>query len=99
MNPAPFSIDIAPFGGAMTSVEVPFPPMRDLGANAGDLRYTSEFLDAYVVSQIGMDHPPQYGFAIYAGTRSTISCGPGGGLLPPAFKTQVIIDAITIDPA
>jgi hypothetical protein len=72
--------------------------MRDLGANAGDLRYASEFVDtAYSVTN-APGPAPEYGFAIYAGTRSTISCGPGGGLLPPPFKVQVIIDAITIEP-
>jgi hypothetical protein len=96
-GPAPFSVDVAVLGAEPSTTEVKMPALRDLGAGAGEFRYASDFLDAVATSPDVGAPPSEFGFAIYAGTRSTISCGPGG-LLPPPVKTQVIIDKITIEP-
>jgi hypothetical protein len=94
-GPAPFSIDVVTLGADARTTEVPPPALHDLGA--GELRYASDFLDAVAP---GPDNASgsEYGFAIYAGTRNTISCGGSGGPLPPPVKTQVVIDKITIEP-
>jgi hypothetical protein len=96
-GPAPFSIDVTALGIDPKTTEIASPALRDLGAAAGEMRYASDFLDAVAP---GPDVPSaaEFGFAIYAGTRSTISCGPGGGLLPPPVKTELVIDKITIEP-
>jgi hypothetical protein len=93
---APFSIDVVSLGTDPKTTEVTLPALRDLGAGAGEYRYASDFLDAVAP---GPDNAAgsEYGFAIYAGTRNSLSCGPGGPL-PPPVKTQVVIDKITIEP-
>jgi hypothetical protein len=95
MGPRPFSIDVVALGGEprTTTFELPI-ALHDL--DAGEFHLVSDFLDA--VASGPDSAATEYGFAIYAGTRSTISCGPGGGLLPPSRKTQIVIDKITIEP-
>jgi hypothetical protein len=96
-GPAPFSVDVVALGVDPHTTEIAPPTLHDLGAGAGEFHLASDFLDAVAP---GPDTAaPEYGFAIYAGTRSTINCGPGGGgLLPPPVKTEVVIDKITIEP-
>jgi len=95
-GPAPYSIDVVALGGEPRTTEVNLPTLRDLGAGAGEFRYVSDFLDAIAPAPDGA-LSPELGFAIYAGSRNTIQCGPGG-LLPPPVKTQIVIDKITIEP-
>jgi hypothetical protein len=96
-GPAPFSIDVVSLGTDPRTTEIAPPTLQELGTAVGELRYASDFLDAVAA---GPDNAsgPEYGFAIYAGTRGTISCGQGGGPLPPPVKTQIVIDKITIEP-
>jgi hypothetical protein len=96
-GPTPFSIDVAVPGLDARTTEVKLPALHDLGAGAGEFRYVSDFLDALAPSPDTTTAPDEFGFAIYAGSPSTISCGPGG-LLPPPVKMQIVIDKITIEP-
>jgi hypothetical protein len=97
-SPPPFSVDVARPGQEPLSTEVSVLTLKDSGADAGDLRFVTDFLDLRVPlpeATAPADASAGIGFAIYAGTKDAIACNSPH--MNYEVKTQVIIDAVTLE--
>jgi hypothetical protein len=91
-GPIPFNVQTVSLGYSPTYTDIPFPVLHDLGPDAGELHWSSDYLTAEIdVSPVSGD---DFGLVVYAGDLSRVDCAPSGTNPASGIKTAVIIDRI-----